>query len=246
MNPLTGKPVAVVPSTAWVTHPDASQFGSCSQEGWARGLAKTGDRAVITCAAGHIFEPERPENQSEVQAVQDALSEPAGQLPFPTGAAPGEPATTGDGATAPESPAEQLASGEITPTEAQAAIVDQLIDDQLTQAEAEQAARDAALDQIELTQGMILHLVTRIARHIGLPPERLDTFTDASIAALRASESDPAVPAFPAPQASAPGDLSSQLYGLAGQSAMAHHPGNDPQAFASWFNAAEYGDPGNG
>jgi hypothetical protein len=79
MNAATGKPEAVVPSGAWVTHPDASQFGSCSIEGWARGLAHTGKPGdspmKIMCAAGHVFDPERPENWAEADETQRALSE---------------------------------------------------------------------------------------------------------------------------------------------------------------------------
>jgi hypothetical protein len=65
LNPATGKPVAVVPSSHWAEHPDASKYGSCYICGWARGLAKrdVDDPAggvVMTCAAGHIFEPAKP------------------------------------------------------------------------------------------------------------------------------------------------------------------------------------------
>lgn len=256
-NEQTGKPLAVVPGAAWVQNPDATQYGSCSC-GWARGLAVLDGRQVITCAAGHIFEPEKPGNQAEVQQVQDALNEPQGgpggqttfsyegggveasggaggsepggaggggvplrpgpEFPFPGAQVPD--AGTGGGATAPELPAE---------------------------------TGDDGLEQVLVMQGMILHTLTRIARHIGLPPEQLDIAVDSAVEMVEMAHGGPQMPVapfgappFPSPQAGAPGDLSSQLYGLAGHSAAPHHPGNDPQAFASWFNAAEYGDPGNG
>jgi hypothetical protein len=62
MNEATGKPVAVVSSTQWVEHPDASKYGSCETCGWARGLARTDQpgKVVMTCAAGHVFEPQKP------------------------------------------------------------------------------------------------------------------------------------------------------------------------------------------
>jgi hypothetical protein len=66
MNEQTGKPVAVVMGSQWQTYPDASQYGSCATCGWPRGLADRGPaadqetRIVITCAAGHVFEPQKP------------------------------------------------------------------------------------------------------------------------------------------------------------------------------------------
>jgi len=60
----TGKPVAVVPSSAWVQHPDATKFGTCAECGWPRGLAGSPAGAMgthITCAAGHVFKPVQPQ-----------------------------------------------------------------------------------------------------------------------------------------------------------------------------------------
>lgn len=248
-NEQTGKPLAVVPGAAWVQNPDATQYGSC-QCGWARGLAVLDGRQVITCAAGHIFEPDRPGNQAEVQQVQDALNEPqggpGGQTTFSYEGGGVEASGGAGGSTAPLPDGQGAAVGPTAPGPAglgagEAAELAQVDD------------RDDGLEQVLVMQGMILHTLTRIARHIGLPPEQLDIAVDSAVEMVEMAHGGSQMPVapfgappFPSPQAGAPGDLSSQLYGLAGHSAAPHHPGNDPQAFASWFNAAEYGDPGNG
>lgn len=61
-NPATGKPVAVVPGNQWTQHPNAVDYGSCHECGWPRGLADLGAGAgeQLTCAAGHVFEPQKP------------------------------------------------------------------------------------------------------------------------------------------------------------------------------------------
>lgn len=273
VNPATGKPVAVVSSTQWVTHPNAQQFGSCSVCGWPRGLVgDVGGRTVITCAAGHIFEPEKPE---PLTAAGGAPADPGGtaggQTTFSYGDGaldprgysggpadtPEPPATAGGQTTAGAPPAEisydpsadAPDSVQLAPGAHSAVIGGPEFPDTTDQF----GDRDDGLEQVLVMQGMILHTLTRIARHIGLPPEQLDVAVDSAVEMVEMAHGSPQMPVqpfgappFPPPPAGAPGDLSSQLYGLAGQSAAGHQPGNDPQAFASWFNAAEYGDPGNG
>jgi hypothetical protein len=106
MNAATGKPVAVVPSSAWTQHPDASQYGSC-QCGWPRGLAviDSSGKTVITCAAGHVFTPERPdplgEQVPDAAALASQTNAPREQVagalgPYP-GADENEPESQFDG-----------------------------------------------------------------------------------------------------------------------------------------------------
>lgn len=251
MNPATGKPVAVVPSSAWVTHPDASQYGSCGC-GWARGLAgrpdstqdgtPQGTTVVITCAAGHIFEPSKPETQDDVplvhpdspagkllieQAAQDALHEPAGQTELPLSEIAAEQLMAAVGI--PLEPGQVPETADVTAEMA---------------ADGTAALQAEVLDQILTAQGMIMHTLSRIARHVGLPPERLDEFVDASLREAEMGEARGTAPLPPGydgwrAEGQAPADLSSQLYGLAGQP-PAPQPPNPPQAYAAWWSQAQY------
>lgn len=60
-NPATGKPVAVVGQNQWRAYPHAAEMGSCHTCGWPRGIADVGAGEQMMCAAGHVFEPQRPE-----------------------------------------------------------------------------------------------------------------------------------------------------------------------------------------
>jgi hypothetical protein len=308
-NAVTGKPVAVVPGSAWITHPDATQFGTCTTCGWPRGLAGATTGAMgshITCAAGHIFTPEKPGSPDVPPPVagavdrtmealdrgEDDRTNTGGQAAFTYGPGALAPGGAGGGISWPgeddiliQPPAQPLAPGPVQPPPEDECIG---ADDQ---PHLDLDDLGNALEQVITMQGMLLHIVTRIAQHIGLPAETLDAFVDGSVAAATGPVTQVAPPAPWVPDraaelaAQAPGDLSSQLYGLpaAGQghdammatgaddetfpivcangcpegylgrhkfscplAGQAPQPPNDPQAFASWFNAAEYGDPGNG
>lgn len=243
MSPAGGWPVAVVPSSAWVTHPDASQYGSCGC-GWARGLAgrpdstqdgtPQGTTVVITCAAGHIFEPSKPETLAETTPDFRATAEQAGR--------------DLRGETQPELPLSEIAAEQLM-----AAVGIPLEPGQVPETAdvtAEMAADGTAalqaevLDQILTAQGMIMHTLSRIARHVGLPPERLDEFVDASLREAEMGEARGTAPLPPGydgwrAEGQAPADLSSQLYGLAGQP-PAPQPPNPPQAYAAWWSQAQY------
>jgi hypothetical protein len=68
-----GELPGVVPAAAavragqWTTHPNAAEFGTCTECGWPRGLADLGSGPVMVCAAGHVFAPQQPEPTTATQ-----------------------------------------------------------------------------------------------------------------------------------------------------------------------------------